>query len=96
LKPDSLYNHGMKPLLYSEINAQRYGRGWERCGQDVCYFANSIKRKGTFYYYTLTFSTTFEADFDTVYLAHSYPYTYSDLQRYLNKIENDPRTGDKI
>jgi murein tripeptide amidase MpaA len=86
----------MKPLLYSEISAQRYGRGWERCGQDVCYFANSIKRKGTFYYYTLTFSTTFENDFDTVYLAHSYPYTYSDLQRYLNKIESDPRTGDKM
>jgi hypothetical protein len=44
----------------------------------------------------LTFSTTFETDFDTVYLAHSYPYTYSDLQRYLNKIESDPRTGDKM
>jgi hypothetical protein len=50
-----------------------------RCGQDICYYANSIKRKGTFYYYTLTFSTVFENDFDTIYLAHSYPYTYSDL-----------------
>ena len=24
LKPDSLYNHGMRPLCYSEIDAQRY------------------------------------------------------------------------
>lgn len=79
LKPDSLYNHGMKPLLYSEINAQRYNKGWVRCGQDVCYYANSLKRKGAFHYFTLTFATYFDNDYDTVYLAHSYPYSYSDL-----------------
>jgi hypothetical protein len=38
LKPDSLYNHGMKPLVYSEVDAQRYGKGWVRCGADVCYY----------------------------------------------------------
>ena len=96
LKPDSLYNHGMKPLLYSEINAQRYNKGWVRCGQDVCYYANSLKRKGAFHYFTLTFATTFDNDYDTVYLAHSYPYTYSDLQRYLRRLEEDPRTNDKF
>jgi cytosolic carboxypeptidase protein 2/3 len=26
-----------------------------------------------------------------VYFAHSYPYTFSDLQRYLNRLESDPR-----
>ena len=57
-----------------------------RCGQDICYYANSIKRKGTFYYYTLTFSTVFENDFDTIYLAHSYPYTYSECLRFLDRI----------
>ena len=86
----------MKPLCYSEINAERYGTGWVRCGQDVCYYANSLKRKGAFHYFTLTFATTFENDYDTVYLAHSYPYTYSDLQRYLRKLEADPRTNDKF
>ena len=38
LKPDSLYNHGMKPLFYSEINAERFNTGWVRCGENVCYF----------------------------------------------------------
>lgn len=31
-------------------------------------------------YYTLTFNIDFQHDNDTVYFAHSYPYTYSDLQ----------------
>lgn len=90
LKPDSLYNHGMKPLCYSEINAKRYNKGWTRQGTDVCYYANSLKRKGSFHYFTLTFAITFDNDYDTCYLAHSYPYTYSDLQRYLNKLMKDP------
>lgn len=37
-----------------------------RCGQDICYYQNSIKRKqGDFDMY----------DSDTVYFAHCYPYT---------------------
>jgi len=55
-----------------------------------------MKRKGAFHYYTLTFSVQFQHDYDTVYFAHSYPYTYSDLIRYLAKIEADPRTRDKF
>lgn len=31
-------------------------------------------------YYTLTFNIDFQHDNDTVYFAHSYPYTYTDLQ----------------
>jgi hypothetical protein len=38
LKPDSLYNHGMRPLMYSVINAKKFGKGWVRSGQDVCYY----------------------------------------------------------
>lgn len=30
-------------------------------------------------YYSLTFEVEFKHDFDTVYFAHCYPYTYSDL-----------------
>jgi len=30
VKPDSLYNHGMKPLVYSEIEAERANKGWTR------------------------------------------------------------------
>ena len=30
-------------------------------------------------------------DFDTVYIAHCYPYTYTKLQLYLRDIESDPK-----
>ena len=50
-----------------------------------------MKRKTVGNYYTLTFSVKFPHDGDTVYFAHSYPYTFSDLQRYLNRLECDPR-----
>lgn len=78
MKPDSLYNHGMRPLTYSETAAKK-GRGWVRGGTDICYYQNSMKRKTAGYYYTLTFSHTFEYDQDVAYFAHSYPYTYTDL-----------------
>jgi murein tripeptide amidase MpaA len=98
MKPDSLYNHGMRPLLYSEIDARKYGKakGWVRCGTDVCYYQNSMKRKNAGYYYTLTFAVTFKYDNDTVYFAHSYPYTYTDLCRYLNMLEADPKRKNRM
>lgn len=40
--------------------------------------------------YTLTFEVEFEHDNDTVYFAHSYPYTFSDLQDYLMKLQENP------
>lgn len=40
--------------------------------------------------YTLTFTTDFPHDADTVYIAHNYPYTYTDLQEYLNEVANHP------
>lgn len=48
-----------------------------------------MKRKTSGHYYTLTFKVTFSYDNDTAYFAHCYPYTYSDLQRYLLKLECD-------
>ena len=62
MKPDSLYNHGMRPLVYSDTEARRSGRGWVRGGSDICYYQNSMKRKNPGYYYTLTWSITFEHD----------------------------------
>ena len=32
------------------------------------------------WYYSLTWTATFDHSKDTVYFAHCYPYTYSDLQ----------------
>mmetsp|Transcript_13696 Transcript_13696/g.13414 ORF Transcript_13696/g.13414 Transcript_13696/m.13414 type:complete len:166 (-) Transcript_13696:466-963(-) len=59
LKPDSLYNHGMRPLMYSQIEEKLQGKGWFRAGSDICYYQNSIKRKTVGHYYTLTFKVQF-------------------------------------
>lgn len=45
---------------------------------------------GNIYSYTLTFNVEFQYENDTVYFAHSYPYTYSDLQDYLMNIQRHP------
>ena len=91
-KGDSLYNRGMRPLMYSQYDSSILGKketgekvGWRRCGTDVCYYQNHIKRKGG-HYYTASFTITFPHDQDTVYLAYCYPYTYSDLQVYLKEL----------
>ena len=39
--------------------------------------------------YSLTWTCKFPNDEDTYYFAHCYPYTYSDLQDYLNEIQVD-------
>lgn len=37
-KPDSLYNEGMKVLVYSERNAQEKDIGWHRGGTKIAYY----------------------------------------------------------
>jgi hypothetical protein len=37
--------------------------------------------------YTLTFNIEFPHDDDQVFLAHCYPYTYTDLQDYLIQMQ---------
>jgi hypothetical protein len=96
MKPDSLYNYGMKPLMYSQTDAHRYRRGWVRCGTDVCYYQNSMRRKLGGFYYTLTFAVTFNYDYDVVYFAHCYPYTYSMLNTYLARLQADPKKRNRL
>lgn len=91
LKKDSLANKGMRPLMYSERDAKTHGIGWRRCGFDVCYYQNEMKRSVKGYYFTYTFSVTFRHTADTVYFAYCYPYTYTDFQQDLSEIERDPR-----
>ena len=43
LKPDSLYNNGMRPLIYSEFNALNKNIGWIRCGSNIKYYKNNLK-----------------------------------------------------
>ncbi|ELT89711.1 hypothetical protein CAPTEDRAFT_104264, partial [Capitella teleta] len=92
-KPDSLYNHGMKPLMYSERAANEKKIGWVRSGSDIKYYRNNIKYntgKTDCWFYSLTWTASFKQDQDTVYFAHCYPYSYTDMQDYLNDIANDP------
>jgi hypothetical protein len=57
-----------------------------RCGSDVCYGANNIKRNKRYTYHTLTFTMKFPYDDDLVHLAHCHPYTYTDLQNQLHML----------
>lgn len=96
VKSGSLYNEGMKPLMYSTIDAKNSSIGWRRCGENISYFKNedvNVAHDDDDEYdgfYTLTFNIEFPHDNDTVYFAHSYPYTYSDLQDYLMEIQRNP------
>lgn len=106
-KKDSLYNYGMKPAVYS-VN-QIHNEDWVHCGDDICYYrngltyikasnsdSNSSRRKPTVMYHsTLTFTYVFKSP-DTVYFAHTYPYSYTDLQYYLNYLESDTRTAPMV
>ncbi|KAJ8944755.1 hypothetical protein NQ318_011662 [Aromia moschata] len=92
-KENSLFNEGMKPLMYSTKDSCLHSIGWRRCGQNITYYCNEnaipedTDQQMT---YTLSFTVKFPHDDDEVYLAHSYPYTYSDLQDYLSELSSHP------
>ncbi|XP_074660081.1 uncharacterized protein LOC141912655 [Tubulanus polymorphus] len=93
MKSDSLYNNGMKPLMYSERRAMDGKIGWTRSGSDIKYYRNNLKystTKGERSYYSLSWTMQLPYDSDTVYIAHCFPYTYTDLQDYILDIMNDP------
>jgi hypothetical protein len=93
MKRDSLYNNGLMPLCHSSLGLQLESKGWHRGASDICYYPNSIRRKGcAISYYTLTFTYQAKYSRDTVYFAHSYPYTYGDLLRYCSDIEAQPQS----
>ncbi|KAK3593957.1 hypothetical protein CHS0354_040690 [Potamilus streckersoni] len=93
IKPDSLYNFGMKPLMYSEKDALQKKIGWHRCGNNIKYYKNNMvyeTSRGEKSFYSMTWNVEFPHNHDTVYFAHCYPYTYTDLQDYLLDLSNDP------
>ncbi|XP_029437935.1 cytosolic carboxypeptidase 2 [Rhinatrema bivittatum] len=89
MKPTSLYSLGMKPLLYSQKDAQTRNIGWRRVGDDISYYKVANTQEGAAFY-CLTWKCEFPQDDDVCYFAHCYPYTYSDLTRYLLHMANDP------
>ena len=89
-KSHSLYNHGMQPVLYSIKAKEEDGLGWHRGGTEVCYFENAVpRRKSKRNYFTLSFSHRFNHTQDTVYFAHAYPFTYTNLNEDLRDLCRD-------
>lgn len=93
LKPDFLYNKGMRVITYSKKRAEKKKVSWIRDGHKIAYYKNIIKKFKNCYY-TLTYSLTAECimkiipldDNDELYVASDYPYTYSDLINFLSNI----------
>ncbi|XP_015435458.1 PREDICTED: cytosolic carboxypeptidase 1-like isoform X1 [Dufourea novaeangliae] len=79
-KPNSQFNFGMKPILFSVTEAQLGRPGWVRTGADICYYRNCYQRptKGK-NYFTTSFSVIFAHVNDVCYLAYHFPYTYTQL-----------------
>lgn len=100
-KPDSLFNLGMRPVVYSCLDAAVKGTGWMRAGSDISYNANQYMRsntqgEGMNNYYTLSFTIEFHHPKDTVLIAYSYPYTCGDYHAHLSRIMSRPGSGDRI
>ena len=90
VKPDSLFNHGMKTLVYSVRMNRERSVGWFRGGNDYCYYQNGLTRENSEKcHYTLSFTFQFPYKDDEVYFAYSYPYTYTQLTDYLDSIEGN-------
>ncbi|XP_051004697.1 cytosolic carboxypeptidase 4 [Acomys russatus] len=99
-KPNSQFNYGMQPTLYSVKEALLGRPAWIRTGSEICYYKNHYRKNAATmdgasgkHYYTLTFAVTFPHNEDACYLAYHYPYTYSTLMTHLEMLERsiDPR-----
>ncbi|CAI2382279.1 unnamed protein product [Moneuplotes crassus] len=96
-KSDSLYNQGMKPLIYSKKKQEEDGIGWYRGGENICYYQNNTKKKNSSgFMSTLTFEIEFLFDNDEVYLCHCFPFTYRDCKEHLESICNDNEEKGRI
>ena len=45
MKPDSNYNQGMKPLIYSVKEAEESRIGWQRDGFNIAYYQGARKKR---------------------------------------------------
>ena len=83
----------MQPLIWSTIDAKRSGLHWRRWGTNICYYQNTLKRRNGKRYFSLTMTMEFPRSDDRVFIAYCYPYTYTDLQRYLSWLTKSPETS---
>ncbi|XP_050730928.1 cytosolic carboxypeptidase 1-like isoform X2 [Eriocheir sinensis] len=99
-KPNSEFNFGMKPVMFSVQEASEGRAMWVRTGYDICYHKNHFSRipkshdttrskrqAANACYYTATFTVVFPHSHDICYIAYHYPYTYTRLKAYLSRQE---------
>ncbi|CAF3345315.1 unnamed protein product [Rotaria sp. Silwood1] len=93
VKKSSLYNEGMQILLFSDVAGKKELRGWHRVGHHI----NYVEYKQRTYnpllerdinYFELDFQLEFAHTGDTCYIAHCYPYTFSDLKDDLDYLSS--------
>eukprot|EP00762_Andalucia_godoyi_P005871 ANDGO_06994.mRNA.1 Cytosolic carboxypeptidase NnaD len=85
-KRASLFTQGQRVLVYSDAEAAKKGYGWHRAGENISYFQTPGTKRSD-QKQTLSFTYVFQHSQDVVYFAFSYPYTYTDLQTFLDKLE---------
>ncbi|XP_013931336.1 PREDICTED: cytosolic carboxypeptidase 4-like [Thamnophis sirtalis] len=99
-KPNSQFNYGMQPVMYSVKEALQGRPHWIRVGYDISYYKNHYRNcapaaaggpRGKSCY-TLTFSLVFPHQEDVCYLAYHYPYTYSTMMSHLDILEQTRNT----
>ena len=78
-KTKSLYREGMSPLVRSLKRPN-----WQRVPEKNVFYYRSPQHKKN---YVLSFLFQFDDPHDKYYFAYSFPYTYTDLQRYLHDLE---------
>ncbi|XP_045757650.2 cytosolic carboxypeptidase 4 [Mirounga angustirostris] len=93
-KPNSQFNYGMQPTVYSVKEALLGRPTWIRMGYEICYYKNHYRQSAAVMggaskkcFYTLTFVVTFPHNEDACYLAYHYPYTYTALLTHLDILE---------
>ncbi|KAI9204182.1 cytosolic carboxypeptidase 6 [Polychytrium aggregatum] len=79
-KTKSLYRNGASPVIKSEQRPQ-----WHRIPSKSVFYYRSPRHKKS---YIMSFAFTFDRADDVYYFAYSFPYTYTDLQMYLQELEN--------
>lgn len=74
-KSKSLYRNGMTPIISSKQRPN-----WELLPDRQCFYYRCPRHRRNF---VMSFLFVFDRDDDIYYFAYSFPYTYSDLQRFL-------------
>jgi hypothetical protein len=77
----------MSPAILSLKRFKSSHKTWYRGGSDIVYQRGNLLRSKTshVYYFTLSFTFTFDYFEDVVYFATNFPYTYSKLNHQIGQ-----------